>query len=67
MAPPVQSCENCKFFKLINTETGQGQCRIRAPKAMDDEGESPTKKDIHGRRWPVCWTSEWCGEWKSEA
>lgn len=63
MAAVTESCENCKYFLQIESSTGKGMCRIDPPRATDSDGDSPTREDVRGRRWPVCWGSEWCGKW----
>ena len=62
MAEQSERCGNCKFFLELNVN-GKGVCRYYPPQASDDKNETPVKNDMNGRRWPLCWVSEWCGKW----
>lgn len=66
MPEPVESCGNCRFFLEVEATTGKGICRINPPREADDRNEAPTKNYLDGRRWPVCWGSEWCGRWSKK-
>jgi len=53
-----ESCGNCKFWFRDSDEFTYGDCRIRRPTVMDDDGNST---------FPAVNVETWCGEWRSKA
>lgn len=57
---PEESCENCRFMRVDDDETGEGVCR-RFPPVHTPESE-------FGLEWsqPETVPFAWCGEWQPE-
>ncbi len=43
-------CENCRFWRDLKDDGGEGECHAHAPKKSHD--------------WPRTYCVEWCGEWQ---
>jgi hypothetical protein len=58
---PTHTCSNCACFVLLDASTGRGRCRFFPPQMVPDRHAE--QDDPEGKRWPVCFESEWCYQW----
>jgi len=59
--PNYETCKVCRFwtaFRGRNGEGGYGECRIRAPRVVRDEGVAVT-------HWPSTHRDDWCGQYSA--
>jgi hypothetical protein len=55
------ACARCRYWRRLEANPSQGECRRRAPRPVTDGG-------VHSvATWPVTDPDDWCGEFRDRA
>lgn len=60
-----ENCASCRFFKPYDDESGEGQCRRRAPLPRVVDSDDIKRDMAFVPFWPVLNGGDWCGEWEA--
>jgi len=58
-----RTCENCRWWKLVDEDTGIGRCYRHAPMPINMFGEDEANGEEAQAYWPGCCDTHFCGEW----